>query len=144
MLKSQKVSKTLKKILIVSLSACMVLLFAFTIASCGGSGFYTAQDSNSSVEVEKGDTIKVKLESNPTTGYCWNLTDDMDHSIVSLLSSEYKQSKKAKNLVGAGGFEYFTFKAESCGSTDIILNYFQPWEEDEEPAETFSLSVTVK
>ena len=89
--------------------------------------------------VQQGKTIEIKLESNPTTGYGWILSDDYDKNIISLISTEYKQSSSGENLVGAGGYEYFYFKAGSRGETVLVLNYARPWEEGTDPIDVFKI-----
>lgn len=54
------------------------------------------------------------------------------------------ESEKDKEVVGASDYEIFTLKAISKGRTDITLDYKRPWEENEEPAETFKITITVK
>ena len=132
------------KIFMLFFSFIVVLLILPYITSCTGSGAYTLENNGETINLRKGDSITLKLESNPTTGYGWQLTDDMDSTVVSFTSTEYKQSKNAEEMVGSGGYEYFYFKSIASGSTDIILNYARPWEEGIEPIDVFKLSVVVK
>ncbi len=96
------------------------------------------------LSVQQGKTIEIKLESNPTTGYGWILSDDYDKNIISPVSTEYKQSRSGENLVGAGGYEYFYFKAGSRGETVLVLNYARPWEEGIDPIDVFKIEVSVE
>jgi len=82
------------------------------------------------IEVEKGEEFAIVLESNPTTGYQWKLAEELDAEILLLEKTEYK--KPETELIGAGGEEKWTFKAEGLGSTSITLAYVRPWEEDGE------------
>ena len=59
------------------------------------------------------------------------------------MSSKYTQTPGNEDLVGAGGYETFTFKTISSGETSVTLTYNRPWE-DKEPAETFTLDISVK
>ena len=131
----------------------LVLLFLFlivpvmllTVSSCKTqAGIYTMENNGQTVTLARGDTLTLKLESNPTTGYGWQLTEDMDGSVASLEKTEYRQSEKAEEMVGSGGYEYFYFRAGSPGSTYIVLNYARPWEEGVEPIDVFKLSVVVE
>ncbi|MBM3708400.1 MAG: protease inhibitor I42 family protein [Actinobacteria bacterium] len=124
-------------------AALIISIFAF--AGCASStAALTEKDNGKSIELKVGETITVKLESNPTTGYSWSLSEETDQGIMFMISSEYKQSSDDKELVGGGGFETFKFKAAGQGSTEIILNYMSPWEEDIKPEDIFRLSINVK
>jgi predicted secreted protein len=102
-------------------------------------------DKDSLIELEKGDKIKILLDSNPTTGYSWITDEEIDSTIVELTDSEFLQTETEKELVGAGGCEVFTFEAKNSGQTEIILYYQRPWEEAELKDEfIFNIEVTVK
>jgi len=48
-------------------------------------------------------------------------------SNLELVEKIYKEAKQG--VVGAGGVEYFRFKALETGRTEITLVYKRPWEE---------------
>jgi len=123
-----------------------VLLLCFTACSTGKAGnmVFKEEQNGESVNLKPGDSLKIKLESNQTTGYSWQLSDKTDDKIISLVSSIYETSSEDKNIVGAGGYETFILKAVSSGQTDLIFNYERPWEEDVEPADTYILKIVVK
>src|SRR4030042_5821537 len=99
-------------------------------------------NNGASINLKINDTVEINLESNPTTGYGWFLSDKTNESIVSLVDSEYIASEKDEKMVGVGGYETFTFKAVSKGETRIILNHERPWEEDTEILETFEVTIS--
>jgi len=120
------------------------LMLVLSFSSCLVTGKTLTEENNGdSFNLEINDVINIKLISNPTTGYRWVLIEEIDDSIISLIDSEFVQSKKDKELVGTGGYEIFSFKAISKGKTSIILNYERPWEEEAEPLETFKITVSV-
>jgi len=120
------------------------LLTLFIITGCVTSGkTFTADDNNKEIKLKVDEAIKIKLQSNPTTGYSWNLSGETDASIISLTSSDYKTSSSDKEVVGAGGYDTITFKAVAKGNTTIILTYNKSWEENIEPEDTFKLNITV-
>ena len=127
--------------------ACIMLISLFPMlimAGCLPVGkTFTAADNGESINLKLNEIIKIKLESNPTTGYSWNLSDETSTAIISLISSDYKTSTPDKGVVGAGGNETLTFKAIAKGNTTIILTYNKSWEEGVEQIETFKLNVTV-
>lgn len=89
-----------------------------------------------------GDEFVLTLESNPTTGYRWQLAEKPDENIVKLVSSEYKAT--GTKLVGAGGNDVWTFRAEGKGKTTINLIYVRPWEKDAPPAKTAAVIIIVQ
>jgi len=122
-----------------------ILLSMILLCSCKNITELTFDNKGSSIELEKGDRINIKLESNPTTGYSWILDGETDTSVVSLFDSKFVQTEKEEELVGAGGYEIFTFKAENNGQTEIILTYKRSWEEEELKEEfLFKINITVK
>jgi inhibitor of cysteine peptidase len=131
-----------KKMIFISLA---VLIVTLAVCSCKAeSNVLTEKNNGDSIKLAVDDTVIIKLESNPTTGYGWILDEKTDTSIIAIVDSEYVQSEEGEELVGAGGHEIFTFKALVSGDTDIILNYERSWEEEEEPLETFEISISVE
>ncbi len=109
-----------------------------------GDRIYLIEYNNGdSINLKINDTVEINLESNPTTGYGWFLSDKTNESIVSLVDSEYIASEKDEKMVGVGGYETFTFKAVSKGETRIILNHERPSEEDTDLLETFEVTISV-
>ena len=135
-------SKIIKKIVLISLAT---LMFALCFSGCSATEkALTEKNNGDSINLKIDDKVEIKLESNPTTGYSWFLSDKVDSTIVSVTDPVFIESKKDKELVGAGGYEIFTIKAIAEGKIDIILNYERPWEEGVEPIETFEITISVE
>jgi len=101
-------------------------------------------DDGSQVELMQGQILVVTLESNPTTGYSWEVVETQESILEQMGEAEFKQSETGEPpLVGAGGWEIFRFKAISAGQTSLKLVYHRPWEEGVEPVKTFSIQVIV-
>lgn len=102
-------------------------------------------------EAEKGDELRKKtgdifviaLESNPTTGYSWALDGTEDATVVRKVSDAYVGQAHAPGLVGVGGTEQWTFKAEKKGRTALHLIYRRPWEKGLDPVRERRISVEV-
>lgn len=110
----------MKKLLIL-----MLLATALTIAGCiGVTKTYT--DPGQTVTIGVKQQFVIALGSNPTTGYSWQ--ESHDQSMLELVEQTYK-SEAEEDIVGAGGVEYFRFKALKAGQTEITLVYQRPWEE---------------
>ncbi|MGB2876983.1 MAG: protease inhibitor I42 family protein [Dehalococcoidales bacterium] len=101
-------------------------------------------DDDSQVELEQGQILVVTLESNPTTGYRWEVAENQESILEQMGEAEFKQSVTGgPPLVGAGGWEIFRFKAISAGRMTLQLVYHRPWEEGVEPVKTFSIQVVI-
>jgi len=94
------------------------------------------------ITAEPGKTFTLTLDSNPTTGYRWQLANPVDEKHVKLISSEYH--RPSTQLIGAGGKEIWNFKAVAAGTTEIHLKYIRPWETNMPPALSTNFLVTVK
>ena len=94
------------------------------------------------VALNCGCRFAVRMRSNPTTGYGWQLAKPLDEKIVVLVTNDYIHS--ASRLVGAGGHEVWVFKTVGRGQVEIALKYVRPWEKDRPPAGTNVFKVVVK
>lgn len=106
-------------------------------------------DPETTIEVEQNLEFIVVLESNPTTGYSWQLAQPLDEDILELVSTQFEEKKpegegEEGELVGAPGEEKWTFKAIGEGDTEIDFEYVRPWETDEPPEEEKTFKVEVK
>lgn len=81
----------------------------------------------------------IALGANQTTGYEWHNTHD--NEVVYLLKSEYKSDEKASGLAGAGGTQYFYFKALKAGTTEINCTYKRTWESQLIDEKKFTVNV---
>jgi inhibitor of cysteine peptidase len=80
----------------------------------------------------------IKLKSNPTTGYSWFLRD-YNATLIESVKHEFVPSTD-KKLVGAPGYELWTFKVNPAGfsvpqQTTIRFVYTRPWEQNEETSQ---------
>jgi len=111
-------------------------------SGCGANGTsLTDADNGKQISVKAGDDITLTLESNPTTGYSWQVMV-MDGTVVTQVGeSEYRSD--GQNIPGSGGTETFRFKAVNSGKTSLELGYMRPWE-SVQPLETFTLQIVVQ
>ena len=93
------------------------------------------------IKVKAGQNFTIKMQSNPTTGYGWQLSK-ADEKIVQFVTNAYIPPDS--KLMGAGGHEVWTFKAVGEGATEISMQYVRPWEKDQPPARTNVFTVVVK
>lgn len=89
-----------------------------------------------------GDSVEIRLCSNPSTGFTWQdppLDGDATLELVSRQDLEGVQT-----VPGAPGQESFTFRATAAGATVVHLVYSQPWAGGTKGEWRVDLSVTVR
>lgn len=96
-------------------------------------------------ELTRDQVLFVTLESNPTTGYSWQVAE-IDKAVLRQVgNSEYKSSASGNPpVVGAGGAETFRFETVSAGNSTLKLVYRRPWEKDVPPIKTYTLQIAVR
>lgn len=121
----------------------MFILSALIFSGCGPAQEVKvdANANGTQVELQKAQTLVITLESNPTTGYSWEVVDLDDSILRQVGEPEFQPESEA---LGAPGVEILRFEAMKAGQAALKLVYRRPWEEGEEPLETFSLQVVVR
>lgn len=99
-------------------------------------------DPTKPIRGKVGQEFTLRLASNRTTGYQWQLAESPDESIVRLVGTEYVRSET--KLAGAGGEEAWTFKAVGKGKASILMKYVRPWEKNAVPAKSLVFAVHVE
>lgn len=125
----------MKKFMVIVITSVLAVSL---IAGCAGITTYTdpAQAISTGVDQE----FVIALDSNPTTGYNWEAI--YDESMLSLEREEYNPDEEEPGLVGAGGTQYYRFKALKTGSTEINLTYLRSWEEEYIDRKVFTVDIT--
>ena len=70
-------------------------------------------------------TVTFILDSNPTTGYSWQVEQSEELFEV---KSSFAADEKDKQVTGAGGEETITLVPLKAGKTEVTLTYARPWE----------------
>jgi predicted secreted protein len=94
------------------------------------------------IQCKVGETFSIVLDSNPSTGYQWQLAHSVDGKLLKFINSKYIPPKI--ELAGAGGKEVWSFKALSIRQTTIVFKYIRPWEKDKEPVKSMTFSVNIR
>lgn len=100
----------MKRTIILALAAALI------ISACGK-------------ETPAPQTVTVTLESNPTTGYSWQVSQTEE---LFKIDRSYSEHERSEGLVGVGGNETFTFIPLRAGKTEVTLTYARPWEGGEQ------------
>ena len=137
---------------LVVLFCCIVITCTLIVSSC----IVTSHDFDAQVscdqfannnhrsvdfEVEVGDKIRIELCSNPTTGFEWEYEIS---STTVLREEDHDFEPPDSDLTGAAGVETWTFESTATGTSEIDMEYSQPWEGGEKSAWTYTITVTVE
>jgi len=117
----------------------LVVVATCLVAGCVGE-VETYTDPGQTVNIGVNQEFVIALGSNPTTGYGWQ--ESYDQTMLELVEKIYRPGEEAKQgVVGAGGVEYFRFKALKTGETEITLVYKRPWEEEFLEQKIFTIEI---
>jgi inhibitor of cysteine peptidase len=126
--------------------ACWVLVFA--IAGVCGSAPATAQTSKigdaangTTLHLKMGDTLEVRLTSNPSTGYLWYL-QPKSTALVKL--DGQSQTEPEQPGVGRPIFQIFRFTARRAGRGDLRLHYVRSWEPPQDNEQQFTVHIEIE
>ena len=132
----------MKKISIIS-------LLAILLASCAsptptpnpaGNTRPALTDPAQPIEVQAGEMIHIVVDSNPSTGYRWEIVGELNG--VEFASTEYTADEPV--APGSGGVDVWTFKAVSAGQSQITLGSYPPDANVTEPEQTVTFNIVVK
>jgi inhibitor of cysteine peptidase len=94
--------------------------------------------NNCAIEISVGDSFRVQLSENPTTGYRWNLQADG----APALRMAQDSFEAPGNAPGGGGLRYWNFSADHPGSTELRMELRRSWQP--QPVNSFAVTVSVK
>ena len=130
----------------IRICSILIILLLFTAGCSTGRDFsydLTIRDAGNTLNLKTGDTVRIVLESNPSTGYFWAEDGRPDSDVIRLVSKQFLNTAQGKNLSGAPGLMEFIYKAVGSGETGIRLSYKRPWEK-KLPVSTFQLRIVIK
>ena len=78
--------------------------------------------------MSSGDSIEVRLGSNPTTGYSWQL-DDRSVAAFTRIGPAVFESVDVGDVVGASGVEVFTIEIVEQGAGVVRFEYLRPFDD---------------
>jgi inhibitor of cysteine peptidase len=95
------------------------------------------------VEILLGGTLVAILDSNPSTGYIWEIEEVDENMLRQIGDIEFRSSIQDNPPPGTGGTSTIRFEAISEGESELRLIHHRPWE-DQEPLATVSVQVVVR
>lgn len=82
----------------------------------------TDPKSGTDVTLRPGGKLRLRLDSNPTTGYNW-VVKGLDEAVLAVESKSYEADPVPEGVVGSGGTQIFVFEALARGKTTLELHY---------------------
>jgi predicted secreted protein len=101
----------------------------------------TDADKGGDVQLKTGDTLEVRLSSNPSTGYMWYVHPK---STALLRLTGQTQTEPTEPGVGRPIVQVFTFQPKRTGDGILLLHYVRSWEKPALGEEQFTLHVVVE
>lgn len=99
------------------------------------------------VSVKKGESVAIKLESNPTTGFNWRVGTVSSSAAKQNGKVEFEQTPLPSGsgpILGRGGHSVIKFDTVAPGKVSIQLEYSRPWEKNKAPFKTFTVTLDIK
>ena len=126
-----------------SILAIMLIVISALIAGCGAKGLKLNEAGNDGqVTIGVGEKLVIALESNPSTGYTWEISELDTTSLEQVGDIEFVSANPG--LLGAGGMQTLTLIARQPGQTTVKLVYHRPWEKDVQPLKTYTVTLTIQ
>jgi inhibitor of cysteine peptidase len=100
----------------------------------------TEADNERTVDLRVGESVRLTLPENATTGYRWTV-DHFDREVVDPAGSE---PHYAGGAVGSAGNVTFDFTAKKAGSGEVALKYWRHFEGDGSIVKRFGFRINAK
>lgn len=124
----------------------LVLVVAFAVSCKSNSGendkVLKEAANGKTVTLKVGESAKIELAGNITTGYKWNVIS-IDENVVKIAKNKYEDSA-SERPIGAGGVRKITLTALKKGKTELVLAYKRSWEKNVKPLKEYKLSLVVE
>ncbi len=104
----------------------------------------TDRDDGTTVQLQKGDTLTVRLSSNVTTGFRWYVGESAGPELQFVREEPYEEPSSKTPVLGAGGTQVFTFKALSTGLVQVAMEYRRGFNPDEPAEKTFHFTADIR
>jgi inhibitor of cysteine peptidase len=121
----------------------VVLLLALLSGCISGSDDVVTLDggdAGTTVDVDTGATLRIRLEGNPTTGYEWEVSA-VDASVLRYEDTDFNADSDAE---GSGGIVTLTFEAVASGATLLELIYRPPGQPPSGSQQRYAVTVRVQ
>jgi inhibitor of cysteine peptidase len=97
-------------------------------------------DNGQTMDIRVGESVRINLPENATTGYRWAI-DHYDEEFIEALATEPRYKA---NAVGSGGEVAFIFKGKDIGPGEIVLKHWRHWEGESSVTKRFRIRLNVQ
>jgi inhibitor of cysteine peptidase len=101
---------------------------------------FLEQDNGRACTIYPGQELSIRLPSNPSTGYLWEVAAN-DSAVLRQKGESVFDADN--NWPGSGGQVIFRFVASGVGSVRLTLVYHRPWETEIPPIKVFEIDLSV-
>jgi inhibitor of cysteine peptidase len=100
----------------------------------------TEADSDRTIDVRAGETVRLQLHENATTGYRWAF----DEATTELVDAREDPYVRRSHAVGSGGDMQWTLTAKAPGTAQVSLKLWRQWEGDRSVQKRFAVTLRIK
>jgi inhibitor of cysteine peptidase len=112
----------------------------------------TDADDGATVKLALGGELIIALESNPSTGFAWDVAEISGPQIELVGEPEFLPRESDTPVVGAPGTQVFTFSTTGTGMpagdepavVQVSLEYTRSFEPDTPPEKTYAVTVEIR
>jgi inhibitor of cysteine peptidase len=124
----------IKKLLYLAVCSIILISVSFAQSKNKDANIYSEDKQSIFVTRDQPD-FKIKLKSNPTTGFSWFLRE-YDPSLITAVKHEFQAAEGKVKMIGAPGFEIWSFHMKPAAftvpqQTTIRMVYTRPWDGSE-------------
>lgn len=99
-------------------------------------------DNGKDIDLNAGQTLRIKLKTIAGTGYAWTLSGDP--APLKLTKTYTQKNNSSASRAGGPQMSVFDLSASSAGLANVTLVYRRSWEYNVPPARTFTIRVNVR
>jgi predicted secreted protein len=111
------------------------------VADPGKDVALTDSDNNTKINLQMGGRLTLQLEAAPGTGFSWTIACINDEQLKQQGQCEFLAPDE--KTVGARGTQVLRFSAENAGSSGLELHYKRSFENNNQPAKIFKITVQI-
>jgi predicted secreted protein len=97
-------------------------------------------DPKKTIDVAAGEDFTITLRTNPSSGYHWELAEELDSEIIEYVWKDFVPTQP--DMPNSTGKDVWRFKAVAPGETKIVLGYYFGMTADS--AQMLTINVVVK
>lgn len=103
------------------------------------------RDKKYELTIHVGQTILIKLPSNPSTGFRWEIKSPTDLKCLNIKEEQFEKENNSNNRIGVSGSQVWSIKADCKLGTESIFRfeYVRSWELKQHPNSLTELTIKV-